>query len=235
MIMSIHLYDAGTSSLSWTGFSSWFETNKNGLMTNISLRVSGDTSNLCYFKDNNDPDTNNSIIYIILRDGSSGVIYIQGLIGYFGQVSYGNGGCMLRRAIMCSNGILFEFATSETTSAGICDVGIVFDKNDDPVIMFRRGMSSGTYRTPMASRDWGIYGTSTASLSPTVTILPKYGSKRTTLAPVIPEGIETENYCPNCWVASCTQLSSEGLNAVRINAVDYITNGCIYVRDIPTE
>ena len=234
--MSIFRYDAGTSTKSWSSFVTWFNANKHGKMgTNVSIRVD---ANELYFEDVIHPGSNQYIVCICLKDsGNESVLWINGRISRVGHISSTNTGCLLRRAIMCANGILFEFTdtSSGTTNNGICDVGLIFDKNDEPVLLTRRGISSSVYRTPSTSNEWGIYGTSTSTLYAPIVVIPRYSSKRTTLAPICPESGTDDNYCPDCWSATRTQLSAEGLNAVRINGVDYITNGGIYIRDTSLE
>lgn len=64
----------------------------------------------------------------------------------------------------------------------------------------------------------------------------RYGTNRTCLAPVaVPLSSKPDLYLPYVWVASQSQLAGTGMTAVRINGVDYITNGFMYIRDTPLE
>ena len=240
--MSIHLYDLGYATHTVGGLATWFENNKNGRLNNITAQMRSDT---LMFSVQNHTYAFLTIKYPSTTDQT--VLQIMDNIGSYTTAAktnrnYDSNYYKFRRAIMCSNGLLFHGegvsysgSSGSTNVISTPDVGFTFDKNGDPVVFYRKNPDSSYYRLPTNVVKWQFLGTNTRSLDTYIYIQPRYSAKRTCLAPVIPDGDETNNYCPYCWTATHTQLSSEGLNAVRINDVDYITNGGIYIRDTPVE
>lgn len=150
----------------------------------------------------------------------------------------------ITKAIICSGGILFEVygkngqhSGSASTYYRSFDLGLTIDKNGRPCIIYRWYKQASYARLPLTANvtNWKILGVGFTSTDVPVTIKPIFNSNKTTLAPVVPDSSDVDNYLPYCYMATATQLPNEGLTAVRINGVDYITNGIFYIRDTPLE
>lgn len=250
--MSIHLYDKGDLSASWGNIVSWYNTNKNGLFSSTDVRLGlSDGNSMLHITQMRGQSSAYAAVKIRVINGKNTAILnvgpdINGATAddtalCYTNTPYDSNRYQFRKCIMCGNGMLFqmgginykEFDNGNTFTS--YDVGITFDKNERIVVFFRAKNSDGLYALPTTGNAWSFLGPQPSGYYNSFTVAPRYGSKRTTLAPVCPESNTDDNYCPNCWTATRTQLASEGLNAVRINGVDYITNGGIYIRDIPSE
>jgi len=229
----------------WTGegsqadIASWYNSVNHG----CPIKVSSSGSYL-YFKD---PESYNSIYVSIYSSSSTSndTIKFAGMLQTNSSIrtwtSYG--GFWIYGVIVCSNGILFKTygrrdANSWSTSY---DYGFTLDKFGTLTFLCRLEYYDYYYRTPPKSGvyQWQAIGVGTPTLgSSTLILKPQYNMDRTALSPIIPSGGYSGsegNFLPNAYFGTQTQLSGEGLTAVRINGVDYITNGVIYIRDTPAE
>lgn len=253
--MSIHLYDKGSLSNGWGEMVSWFNSNKNGLFSSTGVSISTSTSSntitLSFTQLHGRSNAYASIKIATTTTKNAGVVFVgYDITGASTSTTttlcatntpYDSNRYLFRKCIMCGNGMLFEmgginykeFVDGNTFTS--YDIGITFDKDEYMVLLFRAKNSDGVYALPTTGNAWSFVGRRASGWYNSFTVSPRYGSKRTTLAPVCPESFDDTNYCPNCWTATRTQLPSQGLTAVRINGVDYITNGGIYIRDTPAE
>lgn len=236
--MSIHIFDPGGATADRDGLLQWINANKNGRMNGITVNGGRYTNPICFYY-------NSSSYFMQITAATSKdsmIIELGDFIGRYDyaartNVTYDGNKYLFRKAMMCSNGILIQGSginyanTGDSSTISLPDIGITFDKNGYPVVFYRKYYDTNYYRLPTTNNSWQFLGKDTRTLSSTVIAQPKYGAKRTCLSPVIPDGDEMENYCPYCWIATHTQLSTQGLNAVRINDVDYITTGGIYIKD----
>lgn len=141
--------------------------------------------------------------------------------------------------LLCTNGLIVRQRIYDSTSSyRIATPFILTVDNNNRLVVFCVNQGKTLYSV------YDNYSTYSSYLvmsdqTPTVKSIvtqPAYETNRTCLAPIaIPASNQVDLYLPYTWVASQTQLSSPGLYAVRINGVDYITNGTIYIKDTPAE
>jgi hypothetical protein len=176
------------------------------------------------------PDVKPTVKYQIERDGTWRDIFATNDQSEFYRYMYD---CLL-----CTNGLIVRQRAYNGSSYVITTPFILTVDNNNHLVVFCVNQGKTTYSVD------GNYSTYSAYLvvsdqSPAVKSIvtqPAYTTNRTCLAPIaIPASNQVDLYLPHTWVASQTQLSSPGLYAVKINGVDYITNGTIYIRDTPAE
>lgn len=141
--------------------------------------------------------------------------------------------------LLCANGLIVRQRIYDSSSSyRIVTPFILTVDNNGHLVVFcvNRGKTvysvDGNYSTYSS---YLVVSDQTPTAKSIVT-QPAYTTNRTCLAPIaVPASNQVDLYLPHTWVASQTQLSSPGLYAVKINGVDYITNGTIYIRDTPAE
>jgi len=141
--------------------------------------------------------------------------------------------------LLCTNGLIVRQRISDSSANWrIATTFILTVDNNGRLVVFcvNNGKTAysvdGNYSTYSA---YLVVSDQTTAVKSIVT-QPAYTTNRTCLAPIaVPASNQVDLYLPHTWVASQTQLSSPGLYAVKINGVDYITNGTIYIRDTPAE
>lgn len=224
---------------SLTNIASWYNSVDHG----CPIRVSFTNPTMKIM----DPTSYGSIYVTVYASNSTNatVLATTGLLQQSIKIfdSWNNyGGFYIYGAIVCSNGILFKtYGRINTSSYGTYyDFGFALDKFGYLVLLTRVQISDSYARLPADSScyDWQVIGINTPTISPTLKLKPHFGAERTALSPIIPCGSYSGsegNFLPNAYFGTQTQLSGMGLTAVRINGVDYITNGVIYIRDTPAE
>lgn len=141
--------------------------------------------------------------------------------------------------LLCTNGLIVRQRMYTSNDYRIITPFILTVDNNGRLVVFcvNKGKSSiysvddnySTYASYLVMSDQTPTVKSIATRS-------TFTTNRTCLAPIaVPASNQVDLYLPHTWVASQTQLSSPGLYAVKINGVDYITNGTIYIRDTPAE
>lgn len=149
-------------------------------------------------------------------------------------------GCFLKAAILCNNGFILHLRglyNASVSSSGYTEttgIAVTIDNhNQISIIRTHQYLPSGTSFT-LQDEYWSTIS-STSTTSNSILIKPRYISNRTCLSPLASSADDPDEYLPYAYVATATQLASEGITAVRINNVDYITNGMWYIRDTPIE
>lgn len=145
--------------------------------------------------------------------------------------------CFLKAVILCSNGLIFNFRgaynwTSSNSGTYTESVGIALTvDNHGELACLRTSQYLPSDTSFNVSNNYWYAISSTASTGQQLCGNTRYGSNRTCLAPIATAAQDPDEYLPYAYVATASQLASEGLTAVRINGVDYITNGTWYIRD----
>ena len=141
--------------------------------------------------------------------------------------------------LLCANGLIVRQRIYDSSSTyRIVTSFILTVDNNGRLVVFCVNRGKTVYAVDANYSTYSSYIVM-SDQTPTVKSInttPAYTTNRTCLAPIaIPASNQVDLYLPYTWVASQTQLSSPGLYAVRINGVDYITNGTIYIKDTPAE
>lgn len=163
---------------------------------------------------------------------------------YFANITYTSSttcysGCYLQSAILCDNGIIFNLRGYNSASSASANyirntigIALTVDNHGElSILRTHQNLPDGTSYN-MINNYWSAVS-STSTSAQTLRIETKFGSNRTCLAPIATAADDPDEYLPYAYVATSTQLAGEGLTAVRINGVDYITNGVWYIRDTP--
>ena len=141
--------------------------------------------------------------------------------------------------LLCTNGLIIRQRIYDSTQSWrITTPFILTVDNNGHLVVFCVHKGKTAYPVDDNYSTYGSYlvmSDQTPAVK-SINTQPTYTTNRTCLAPIaIPASNQVDLYLPHAWVASQTQLSTPGLYAVRINGVDYITNGTIYIKDTPAE
>ena len=141
--------------------------------------------------------------------------------------------------LLCANGLIVRQRIYDSSSSyRIVTPFILTVDNNGRLVVFCVNRGKTVYAVDANYSTYSSYlvmSDQTPAVK-SINTTPAYTTNRTCLAPIaIPSSNQVDLYLPYTWVASQTQLSSPGLYAVRINGVDYITNGTIYIKDTPAE
>ena len=141
--------------------------------------------------------------------------------------------------LLCANGLIVRQRIYDSSSSyRIVTPFILTVDNNGHLVVFCVNRGKTVYYVDNNSSTYASYLVM-SDQTPAVRSIntqPAYTTNRTCLAPIaLPASNQVDLYLPHAWVASQTQLSTPGLYAVRINGVDYITNGTIYIKDTPAE
>lgn len=151
--------------------------------------------------------------------------------------------CYLKAVILCRNGLIFHFrggynwngsSTSSNTYTESVGIALTVD-NHGELAYLKTTQYLPADTSFIVSNNYWYAISSTSSTGQQLCGNTRYGSNRTCLAPIATAAQDPDEYLPYAYVATASQLASEGLTAVRINGVDYITNGTWYIRDTPIE
>ena len=129
-------------------------------------------------------------------------------------------------AILCANGLIlsgYDVNDSKLISRIIITVD---DEGELAVIV----PSKSAYSFASSDTDYSLM-TADSTMTTVINIAPSFSSNLTSLAPTAVKAMEAKRTLPFAYAALTTQLSSEGLQAVRIDNADYITNGIWYIKD----
>lgn len=141
--------------------------------------------------------------------------------------------------LLCTNGLIVRQRIYDSSSSyRIVTPFILTVDNNGHLVVFCVNKGKTVYYVDNNSSTYASYIVMSDQTPAVKSIItqPTYTTNRTCLAPIaIPASNQVDLYLPHAWVASQTQLSTPGLYAVRINGVDYITNGTIYIKDTPAE
>lgn len=141
--------------------------------------------------------------------------------------------------LLCANGLIIRQRIYDSTSSyRIVTPFILTVDNNGHLVVFcvNKGKTAYSVDNNYSTYNYYLIMSDQTPTVRSISAVPTYTTNRTCLAPIaIPASNQVDLYLPHTWVASQTQLSSPGLYAVRINGVDYITNGTIYIKDTPAE
>ena len=139
----------------------------------------------------------------------------------------------IHSAILCDNGLIIRVALiypidPDPRYTSYVYIALTLD-SDGNLSLIRNagandsGMKSNTYSFSAFSYESNIDCTCEAK--------PQFGANRTSFANLTVISSDNSLYLPSAYIASSTQLSGIGLQAVSGNGAAYITNGIVYIKD----
>lgn len=171
----------------------------------ISAGSIAGTSNLATF-------TANTTSTLIARVGASGAQEIQ-----------------INGAVLCKNGLIISASWNDTHSP---EIALTIDNNGELAVIFKRISSFINNSSNVIYSISGYRITTTGSSSEaSVTLTPQYGAQKTSLAPIVPMCNDNSISLPYAYAALHTQAPDVGLQSMRMNGSNYITNGVWYIKD----
>lgn len=133
--------------------------------------------------------------------------------------------------ILCSKGMIVLLATYDGNATYPRRFVSVFSDSNGELACLMPYIT-GTYSTWITST---LSGYSVCAVNSTeaanVTLTPNLNAQLTSIAPVVAETTDTSVTIPDVYAALHSQQTNDGLAAVTINGVNYITNGTWYIKD----
>lgn len=136
----------------------------------------------------------------------------------------------LTSALLCKNGIIVDMGSLINTSYYHSpQVMITVDNTGDLAVIFKNTtyLADSNNNVITSYRVTAADSTSQAA----VTLTPQYGAQKTSLAPIVPMCNDNSISLPYAYAALHTQASGIGLQSMAMDGVNYITNGCWYIKD----
>ena len=139
----------------------------------------------------------------------------------------------LHSAILCDNGLIIRVALiypSDPDPRYTSYVYIALTLDSDGNLSLIRNAGANDFN--MRSNTYSFSAFSYESnIDCTCGVNPQFGANRTSFANLTVISSDNSLYLPSAYIASSTQLSSIGLQAVSGNGATYITNGIVYIKD----
>lgn len=139
----------------------------------------------------------------------------------------------IHSAILCGNGLIIRVALivpNEPDPRYTSYVYIALTLDSDGNLSLIRNAGANDFE--MRSNTYGFSAFSYESnVACTCEVTPQFGANRTSFANLTVISSDNSLYLPSAYIASSTQLSSIGLQAVSGNGAAYITNGIVYLKD----
>ena len=139
----------------------------------------------------------------------------------------------LHSAILCSKGLIIRVALiypSDPDPRYTSYVYIALTLDSDGNLSLIRNAGANDFN--MRSNTYSFSAFSYESnIDCTCEVTPQFGANRTSFANLTVISSDNSLYLPSAYIASSTQLSSIGLQAVSGTGAAYITNGIVYIKD----
>lgn len=228
--MSISRFNLQTPASNAQSFYDFLNTNKTGtFLENTTIELSQDTSTLTIATANATFE-----IHIGSVAGTNNIVtltgdIVSGLLARAGNSS--TYAILMKEAILCNNGLIINiFWEGHSNSPEIL---LTIDNTGELAVIlksssaFITGGSSASVATISGYRVTAAGSSSEA----TVTLTPQYGAQKTSLAPIVPMCNDNSISLPYAYAALHTQAPDVGLQSMRMNGSNYITNGVWYIKD----
>ena len=217
-------------------FYQWLNDNKSGTflenltITNSTTSKTNDTVTIT--------DTNATLTIISRSTAGSATsqnVFIYSSSGQSKTIktyASANATAYLNKAILNSKGLILQYYGVYSGPSDISNsygIAITVDSNGE-LSCITTSDNTILSSTSNTIRTLCVY-TPTSTTSAEATCRPYFNANLTCIAPITAQGVDNSLSLPYAYAALRTQLLSEGLQAVKINGDDYITNGVWYIRD----
>lgn len=135
----------------------------------------------------------------------------------------------IKGAILCSKGIIFDISSDDLGHSP--EIVLTVDNAGDLAVIFKDSSSFCDSSGALISISGYRVTATDSSSEATVTLTPQYGAQKTSLAPIVPMCNDNSISLPYVFAALHTQAASQGIQAMRMNGSNYITNGVWYIKD----
>jgi len=136
----------------------------------------------------------------------------------------------IKGAILCNKGLIFDVSSDYGHSP---EIALTVDNIGELAVIFKYRssfLSSGPSVSVNSISGYRITATGSSSQA-TVALTPQYGARKTSLAPIVPMCNDNSISLPYAYAALHTQAPDVGLQSMRMNGSNYITNGVWYIKD----
>jgi len=228
--MSISRFNSETPSGDMRSLYDFLSANKAGtFLENTTIELSQDASTLTI-------STTNATFEICVGSiaGTSNIATFTGdIISSLmaKQATSSPYGIQMKGAILCNNGLIIEIKYSNHSSSP--EIALTIDNIGELAIIFKNNsyfIGSGSSADVNAISGYRVTDTNSSSEA-TATLTPQYGAQKTSLAPIVPMCNDNSISLPYVFAALHTQAASQGIQAMRMNGSNYITNGVWYIKD----
>lgn len=139
----------------------------------------------------------------------------------------------IHSAILCGNGLIIRVALiypSDPDPRYTSYVYIALTLDSDGNLSLIRNAGANDYDMRRNTYSFSAFSYE-SNIDCTCEVTPQFGANRTSFANLTVISSDNSLYLPSAYIASSTQLSSIGLQAVSGNGATYITNGIVYIKD----
>ena len=211
-----------------TTFMNWLDENKNGtFLDDVTITYDSGTTNAVTFSTESSTlgltfttsgGSSQTVVSFTTNDNTWTVTTVSSSVGT----------AQLAGAILCKNGIMFDFygKLDASTTRHSYSLAVTVDSNGELAAL----VTSGTVISTSDFTTWGaLAGGSSTFMSRYC--YPYYGASRACLAPISAQGNDSTLRIPEAYAAIATPVSGVGLQSVFIDGTPFITNGVWYIRD----
>lgn len=236
--MSISRFTQASGSYNPTAFKEFLDANKAGTFladatitahepqsTRPYLSIALGDSSFTIYTDSGSSSTN--FIAFQLSNGASG-----GAARYTStasEVRY----IRIHSAILCDNGLIIRVELIyplDPSPAYTSYVYIALTLDSDGNLSLIRNAGANDFDMRKNTYSFSAFSYE-SNIDCTCEAKPQFGANRTSFANLTVISSDNSLYLPSAYIASSTQLSSIGLQAVSGNGAAYITNGIVYIKD----
>lgn len=139
----------------------------------------------------------------------------------------------IHSAILCGNGLIIRVALiypSDPDPRYTSYVYIALTLDSDGNLSLIRNAGANDFEMKSNTYSFSAFSYE-SNIDCTCEVAPQFGANRTSFANLTVISSDNSLYLPSAYIASSTQLSSIGLQAVSGNGAAYITNGIVYIKD----
>lgn len=228
--MSISKFPLSYITQDLTQFYNFLNTNKAGtFLDNMTIElVSNNELTIT--------SANQTTITFYTNNSSAGITFegnITSSIKPENRSASGNNPASFGSCLLCNNGLIVNAgADIYGTQYYGAQVAITVDSTGDLAVIFRNSallVNSGE-NTPIGINGYRVIAADSVVES-VISLWTQYEAQKTSLAPIVPICNDNSISLPYAYAALHTQAIGVGLQAMRMNGSNYITNGVWYIKD----
>lgn len=227
--MSISRFNLPTSSSDMQSLYDFLNANKAGtFLENATIEISETKSTLTISSANatftiNTGSIARDVVFATFSGNITSTLYAKA-----GATSITS----IKGALLCNNGLIIETNVYMNADHISPEIALTVDSTGELAVIFKNAAWTLASSSSAVASILGYRVTDTNSSSEaTVTLIPQYEAQKTSLAPIVPICNDNSILLPYAYAALHTQAASQGVQAMRMNGSNYITNGVWYIKD----
>lgn len=215
---------------SFTTFYTFLQQNKEGtFLENATITFNSESPDVLTISDGTAAvelklyaSTSSAENYVVKLTGST-------ITSGLRATTYNGGYVKITGAMLCSTGLIFK-GESKYSSSYTTDVYFILTVGSDGklAVIYPKSGAASTNQYSLDETNVLVYDSTQIV---TFGLKPQFDANITALAPIVSITPDNSSYLPFVQAATATQLPQVGLQAVKIDSTEYITNGVWYIKD----